>query len=137
PRSASRCPRRVRHARAPPVPRYAQGLRPRSASTETRLARPPACAGGQSVVAVLLVHAARPDLDAGVLRQYIAKSRRREESSQRDRCRPSSPVPLWWATSSVRRKTRAARRASPGAGRSGTAAYLQERMRSAEPLGGG
>src|SRR5712664_1969906 len=35
-------------------PRYAQGLRPWSASTEARLARPMALAGGQTAVAVLL-----------------------------------------------------------------------------------
>jgi hypothetical protein len=36
-------------------PRYAQGLRPWSASTEARLARPMALAGGQTAAAVLLV----------------------------------------------------------------------------------
>src|SRR5712692_8587710 len=67
----------------PPAPRPAQActacsrhapcLRPRSASTEACLACPTACAGGQPVVAVLLVCAAGPSLDAGALRQYIAK----------------------------------------------------------------
>ena len=63
-------PALVRHARAPPVPRHVQGLRPRSASTEARLVRPLALAGGQTRVAVLLVRATRPSLDAGALRHY-------------------------------------------------------------------
>jgi hypothetical protein len=45
---ASPRPRRVRHARAPPVPRPAPCLRLMSASTEARLARPPARAGCQT-----------------------------------------------------------------------------------------
>ena len=73
----ARCPRAVRQptpARASPVPRHAQGLRPRSASTEASLARLTACAGGQPAVAVLLVRAARPGLDAGALRHYITNA---------------------------------------------------------------
>jgi hypothetical protein len=65
-------PRQARACAA--CPRHAQGLRPRSASTEVRLTRPHALAGGQTAVAVLLVRAARPGLDAGALWQYIAKS---------------------------------------------------------------
>ena len=53
--------------------RHTQGLRLRSASTAVRLTRPHARAGGQTAVAVLLGRAARPSLDAGALRQYIAK----------------------------------------------------------------
>jgi hypothetical protein len=58
---------------------------------------------------------------------------RREERSQRDRCRPSDPahrrrpMPMW------RGSPRQCDRAAPGTGRSGTAAYMQERQRSAEP----
>ena len=44
-----------------------------SARAEVRLTRPLARAGVQTTVAVLLVRAARPSLDAGALRQYIAK----------------------------------------------------------------
>jgi hypothetical protein len=44
-----------------------------SARAEARLTRPLARAGVQTTVAVLLVRAARPSLDAGALRQYIAK----------------------------------------------------------------
>ena len=44
-----------------------------SARAEARLTRPLARAGVQTTVAVLLVCAARPSLDAGALRQYIAK----------------------------------------------------------------
>jgi hypothetical protein len=62
---ASPRPRRVRHERAPPVPLHAQGLRPRSASTDAHLARPIARAGGQTTVAVLLVRAAHPVLAGG------------------------------------------------------------------------
>ena len=72
-RSTCHRQRLVRHACAPPVPQHAQGLRPRSASTDARLTRPRALAGGQPAVAVLLVRAARPGLDVGALRQYIAK----------------------------------------------------------------
>jgi len=72
-RSTCHRQRLVRHARAPPVPRHVQGRRPRSASTEACLARHTAFAGGQKAVAVLLMRAARPGLDARVLRQYIAK----------------------------------------------------------------
>src|SRR4029453_13319462 len=74
----------TRPARPPPVPRHIQGRRPRSASTEACLARHTAFAGGQKAVAVLLVRAARPGLDARVLRQYIAKPGQERESPQRD-----------------------------------------------------
>jgi hypothetical protein len=42
-----------------------------SASPAARLIRHPALASGQTAVAVLLVRAARPGLDAGALRHYI------------------------------------------------------------------
>jgi hypothetical protein len=61
---------RVRHACTAPVPPQAQGLRQWSASTEACLACPLACAGGQPAVAVLLVRATRPGLDAGALGHY-------------------------------------------------------------------
>jgi hypothetical protein len=83
-------------------PRYAQGLRPWSASTEVRLARPMALAGGQTAVAVLLVRTARPDLDAGALGHYIAKpctEERKPAEGQTQTERPSSP---WQADVSVR-----------------------------------
>ena len=107
-RSARLRPRRVRHTRAPPVPRHAQGLQSRSASTEARLARPMVLAGGQTAAALLLVRAAEDaGLDAGALRQYIAKPGKERESPQRD------------------------------SGRSGEAAYLQERQAIREAPGGG
>jgi hypothetical protein len=59
-----------------------------SASTEARLVHHPALAGGLTAMAVLLVRAARSSLEAGALRQYIAKSCK-EERQQRDRRRPS------------------------------------------------
>ena len=57
---------------APPhgAPAHARAA---SARAEARLTRPLARAGIQTTVAVLLVRAARPSLDAGALRQYIAK----------------------------------------------------------------
>ena len=55
-----------------------------SARAEVRLTRPLARAGVQTTVAVLLVRAARPSLDAGALRQYIAKPGKERESPQRD-----------------------------------------------------
>jgi hypothetical protein len=45
-------------------------------------------------VAVLLVHAARPGLDAGVLRQYIAKPGKERESPQRDNGRSGAAADL-------------------------------------------
>jgi hypothetical protein len=68
-----------------------------------------------------------PDLDAGVLRQYIAKpakGRGKTTEGQRQ------------ADTHLERTPRAARRAAPGAGRSGIAVPLQARGRSAEPLEG-
>jgi hypothetical protein len=68
-----------------------------------------------------------PDLDAGALRQYSAKPSKeggKTIEGQRQ------------ADTHVARKPRAARRVAPGTGRSGAAAYLQERQRSAEPLEG-
>ena len=68
-----------------------------------------------------------PDLDAGALRQYIAKpSKEGGKTTEGQR----------QADTHVARKPRAARRVAPGTGRSGDAAYLQERQRSAEPLDG-
>jgi hypothetical protein len=129
---ASPRPQRVRPARAPPVPRSAQGLRPRSASIEARLARPPACAGGQSVVAVLLVHAARPGLDAGALRQYIAKSVKERKSPQRDNGRSGEAADL---------QERQAIRRAPGGGVGarrirGTGRAQRRRCLPLEPPGG-
>ena len=68
-----------------------------------------------------------PDLNAGALRQYIAKpSKEGGKTTEGQR----------QADTHVERKPRAARSAAPGTGRSGDAAYLQERQRSAEPLEG-
>ena len=68
-----------------------------------------------------------PDLDAGALWQYIAKpSKEGGKTTEEQR----------QADAHVERKPRAARRVAPGNGRSGDAAYLQERQRSAEPLEG-
>jgi len=62
---------RVRHACTLSIHPQAQGLQPWSASTAACLIHPPALRSGQTVVAVLLVRAARPGLDAGARRQYI------------------------------------------------------------------
>jgi len=61
----------VRHACTLSIHPHAQGLQPWSASTAACLIHPPALRSGQTVVAVLLVRAARPGLDAGARRQYI------------------------------------------------------------------
>jgi hypothetical protein len=75
---------RVRHACTAPVPRHAQGLRPRSTSIGVRLPRSHALAGGQTAVAVLLVCAARPGLDAGVLRYYSTNACKGGEKTAED-----------------------------------------------------
>src|SRR3989454_1392692 len=73
-------------------PRHAQGLRPRSASTEACLARHTAFAGGQTTGVVLLVGAARMGLDAGALWHYSAKPCKEGGKPQRGKRRPSRPA---------------------------------------------
>ena len=83
-RSTCHRPRLVRHARAPPVPRHVQGLRPRSASTEACLARHTAFAGGQNAVAVLRWCAPRGQaLTQGPCSITLQTLARREERPQR------------------------------------------------------
>ena len=73
-------------------PRHAQGLRPRSASTEACLARHTAFAGGQTTGVVLLVGASRMGLDAGALWHYSAKPCKEGGKPQRGKRRPSRPA---------------------------------------------
>src|SRR6266446_622066 len=93
-------------------------IRPRSAAT---------CEGGGGTLPPRGPPAPRPggpDLDAGALRQYIAKpSKEGGKTTEGQR----------QADTHVERKPRAARRVAPGTGRSGDAAYLWERQRAAEP----
>jgi len=83
-RSASPRPHLVRHGRASTVPGTShacdRGL------PAPRLAWPasPACAGGQTAVAVLLVRAARPGLDAEARRQYIPNACKEGEKTAED-----------------------------------------------------
>jgi hypothetical protein len=75
-----------------------------------------------------------PGLDAGARRQYSANVARREESRRGQGAgltvlrTVAGDVPSLW------RKPRVARRAAPGTGRSGTAAYLQEHSDWRSPL---
>jgi hypothetical protein len=80
----------VRHERAPPVPLHAQCLRPRSASTDARLARPIALAGCQTVVAVLLVRAVHPVLAGG-----SSPDGGQHASGPPTRQSQAQPHPLW------------------------------------------
>jgi hypothetical protein len=78
-----------------------------------------------------------PGLDAGALRQYSASLARRKERQERDRWRPSSPARRSERTPPLQEAAQGGSAELPhGAGRSGTAAYLQEQSERPPPRGG-